>query len=791
MAKQTDHGIGGGLPRYGIRGVLLGFALSVGVVASGFAVKPTSGAAGAAASVGARGAASIVAYKQGSTTTFRLAVPSGSVAGDVLVATLGFGNGGSTKPAMTPPSGWMLASRTDQSLVSAAVYTHVLVAGETAFTWKTTTKVGGEATLAAYFGVDPAQPVVASAGQANGPGSSTTTPSLSTPGASSPVVTGFVGYRTAKKRSTWTPPGGMTELGDVADSDGNHTGSTDVVVQAAAGATGAKKATTSNGQDGSIGVLTVLRPAASTTTTTTTPPTTTTVPPTTTTTTTIPTSGFGPTPVIIDTDLFSDADDVGALATAFGLQVTGEAKVIAIGINTRTSRPAVATNSWKCAASISSFYGSASIPIGTALPNNGTELNTVDFIGPCAKLAPASTPVPASAVSVFRQALAAQPDGSVVIVEAGYAGNLAALLSSPADASSALTGRNLVAKKVKRLTFMGGGYPSRSGENNLEGDPAAAQAVASSWPTPIIWDGYEVGDEIHTGNTISKTHPTSSPVRVAYEAFVGPNNWIYSYDLVAAFNGIRADDPSLSSVGPGTNTISSSGANSFTTGAGQQQYLKLVNTSALTSSIEQLITTLPGSTPPPPSFPQDDFSSNTLAPSSWTTSTSGSSVTAIRDQLEISHPPGGWTRGTLQSAFRFDATGRSVQVQLKRAANGGAGGSTYGETSFILSLDATHQLEFFVAGGSLTAWVDDGSTSTNLTPSWPRYDPNAMQWLRFRASGGSIIWEYAAGVTTPGAWTVLASTPEPFSISSLALVLSAGSNLPTTDTAVFDTVVTT
>ncbi|MGN6693063.1 MAG: nucleoside hydrolase [Aquihabitans sp.] len=772
--------------------LVTGVCVAVLAAASGLSSGPD--AVDAAPAVGARGPASTVAYKQGSTTTFRLAVPSGAVAGDVLVATLGFGNGGSSKPTMTPPPGWALATRTDQATVSAAVYTHVLAAGETAFTWTTATKVGGEGTLAAYYGIDPAQPVASSSGKANAAGASTATPSLSTPTPSSVVVSSFVGYRKAKKRSTWTPPTGMTELADVADTEGTHTGSTDVVVQAAAGTTGSKVAKASNSQDGSVGVLTVLRPASSPTTTTSTPTSTTAAP--TTTTTTAPPTTTGPTPLIIDTDLFSDADDVGALATAFGLQVRGEAKVIAIGINTRTSRPAVAANSWKCAAAVAAFYGSSAVPIGTAMPNNGTELNTVDFVGPCAKLAPSSTSVPTTAVSVFRKALAAQPDGSVVIVEAGYAGNLAALLASPADSTSPLTGQQLVAKKVKRLAFMGGGYPSRSGENNLERDPVAAQAVASSWPTPIIWDGYEVGDEIHTGNTISKTHPSTSPVRVAYEAFVGPNNWIYSYDLVAAFNGIRPNDPSLGLVGPGTNTVTSSGGNSFRTGSGQQYYLKLLDTSALTASIEQLITTLPGSMPTnPPStsgtVPNDTFDGNALASSAWTSSTTGSSVTAVRQQLEISHPPGSWTRGTLQSAFRFDATGRAVQVRLKRAANGGSGGSLYGETSFVLSADATHQVELFVAGGSLTAWVDNGSTSTNLTPSWPRYDATAMQWLRIRESGGTVFFEYAAGSTSPGPWTVLASTPRPFSLTSASLSLTAGSNQTTTDTAVFDDVATT
>ncbi|MDQ6726062.1 MAG: fibronectin type III domain-containing protein, partial [Actinomycetota bacterium] len=92
----------------------------------------------------------------------------------------------------------------------------------------------------------------------------------------------------------------------------------------------------------------------------------------------------GAVPLIVDTDIFSSGDDVGALAEAFGLQLKGEANVIAIGVNTRLTRPAVATNSWKCAAAIAQFYSPNLVPIGTDMPNNGTEVNTVDFVGPCA-----------------------------------------------------------------------------------------------------------------------------------------------------------------------------------------------------------------------------------------------------------------------------------------------------------------------------------------------------------------------------------------------------------------------
>ena len=236
--------------------------------------------------------------------------------------------------------------------------------------------------------------------------------------------------------------------------------------------------------------------------------------------------------------------------------------------------------------------------------------------------------------------------------------------------------------------------------------------------------------------------------------------------------------------------IDSSGANAFTTGSGTQSYLKLLSASSLDASIEQLITTLPGTTTPPPGAgPSDTFDSNVLS-SAWTSSSSGSTVKAANQQLEISHPAGGWTRGSLLSAAPFDATGKAVQVRVKRAANAGQGGSTYGETSVIVSIDGTHQLELFIAGGSLTAWVENGSTSTNLTPSWPRYDATTMAWLRIRESGGTVSFQYSAGTTSPTGWTTLATVAKPFALTGATLTLTAGSNVTSADTAIFDDVST-
>jgi hypothetical protein len=480
----------------------------------------------------------------------------------------------------------------------------------------------------------------------------------------------------------------------------------------------------------------------------------------------------------------------------------------------------------------------------------------------------------------------AQPDGSVVIAEAGYSENLSNLLNSPPDSISSLSGRALIAQKVKSLVIMAGGYPSRNGENNLNGNPAAAQNVANNWPTKIVWSGYEVGDAVHTGNTISTTHPANSPVRVAYEAFVGPKNWIYSYDLTAVYHAVRPSDPLLTEVGPGKNAVNSSGGNVFTSGSGNQYYLRLGNATSLDNAIESLLDTLPSSsvdsTPPvvsgvsvssvsssgavvswstdegsdsqveyglsAPGYgsssvlssaltlshsvslsglasgttyhyrvksrdaagnlavsadfsfttsssvaapgPSDTFDSNSLDPSVWAVTSGGSTVAAASQELEITHPAGGWTKGTLSTVSGFDVTGRSVQVQVKRAANGGLGGSTYGETSVYLWLDSTHYVEFFIASGSLTAFVNRGSGEVNLTPGWPGYSAAAMQWLRFREASGTLYFEYASGASAPGAWSVLASTADPFALTGVKFQIVAGANTSAADTAKFDNIST-
>jgi inosine-uridine nucleoside N-ribohydrolase len=99
--------------------------------------------------------------------------------------------------------------------------------------------------------------------------------------------------------------------------------------------------------------------------------------------------------------------------------------------------------------------------------------------------------------------LAAQPDGSVVMIQVGYSTNLARLLDSGADSISPRNGRDLVRQKVRLLSVMAGNFAESATngqvlakgapEFNLESDVPSAQELFSNWPTPIVASGFEVG----------------------------------------------------------------------------------------------------------------------------------------------------------------------------------------------------------------------------------------------------------------------------------------------------------
>ena len=196
-------------------------------------------------------------------------------------------------------------------------------------------------------------------------------------------------------------------------------------------------------------------------------------------------------PVIFDTDMGNDVDDVMALAMLNSLQRRGHCELLAVTVSKDHELAAPFIDA------INTFYGNPDVPVGTV--RNGATKDEGKFL----KLANATTAdgklifphdlrsgkdVP-EAVGLIRKTLASQPDGSVVMIQVGFFTNLSRLLDSKADATSELTGEELVRKKVRLLSLMAGAFKPIDGnpryaEYNVARDVPAAQSLANRWPTP-------------------------------------------------------------------------------------------------------------------------------------------------------------------------------------------------------------------------------------------------------------------------------------------------------------------
>ncbi len=232
-----------------------------------------------------------------------------------------------------------------------------------------------------------------------------------------------------------------------------------------------------------------------------------------------------PVSVILDADMESDVDDVGALALLHALADLGEARILAVMISAANPHSAA------CADRVNTYYGRGDLPIGNvkgepvarpscpgqAVLRNSRYARQVAEAFPGTLRSGDDAP---DAASLYRRILAEQPDRSVIIVTIGYKSNLRNLLLSEADRHSDRSGMDLVQQKVRRWVCMGGNFRKRQTEANLVWDAPASTYAVEHWPTPIVFSGWEIGAAIHTGSTLADV-PAASPVRRAYELYRG------------------------------------------------------------------------------------------------------------------------------------------------------------------------------------------------------------------------------------------------------------------------------
>jgi inosine-uridine nucleoside N-ribohydrolase len=277
-----------------------------------------------------------------------------------------------------------------------------------------------------------------------------------------------------------------------------------------------------------------------------------------------------PVELIFDTDMGNDVDDVLALGMIHALESRGECRLLAVTITKDEPLAAAFTDA------VNTFYGRPDVPIGIVrggpTPGAGKFLplaaaRTPDGLRYPHDLDAARTP---DAVLLLRETLAGRPDGSVVIAQVGFSTNLARLLDTPPDDVAPLSGRDLAARKVRLVSVMGGAFApidgKRHGEYNLVNDVAAAKKLASQWPTPILWSGYEIG--------LAMPYPAASieqdyrwvahhPLVESYVAYEPPPHARPTWDLTSVLAVVRPDRGYFGMSEPGRVIVEDDGRTRF------------------------------------------------------------------------------------------------------------------------------------------------------------------------------------------------------------------------------------
>lgn len=295
-----------------------------------------------------------------------------------------------------------------------------------------------------------------------------------------------------------------------------------------------------------------------------------------------------PVPLIFDTDIGNDVDDVLALGMIHALVDRGDCKLLAVTITKDNPLAASFTDA------VNTFYGRGNIPIGICKSGVTTAKGKFNVLAekkdngklryPHDLKDPKQIP---SAVSVLRKALAEAKDHSVAIAQVGFSTNLANLLTSPGDKFSSLTGEELVKRKVKLLSIMAGAFEKvpRKGklvehrEYNVVKDIPAAKKLAEGWPTPIIWSGFEIGLSVpypHESIEEDFNYTAHHPLADAYVLYNPPPHDRPTWDLTSVLYAVFPHRGYFDLSEVGTVTVEKDGLTTFEkTAEGKHQYLKL------------------------------------------------------------------------------------------------------------------------------------------------------------------------------------------------------------------------
>jgi inosine-uridine nucleoside N-ribohydrolase len=251
-----------------------------------------------------------------------------------------------------------------------------------------------------------------------------------------------------------------------------------------------------------------------------------------------------PVPIIFDTDMGPDYDDVGAITILHALADKKEATILATIASTKYEGVGPILNIFN------TYFKRPDLPVGVPRGEALTLKDKQHWTDTLLSRYPHRYKLNADfpdAVTLYRKILAQQPDNSVTLVTVGFLTNISNLMQSKADEYSPLSGADLVNKKVMKLVSMAGKFPSGN-EFNVREDAKASRHVFENFKKPVIVSGFEIGAKIKSGlplihNNNIRNSPVKDVFRISIPLDDEDREGRMSWDQTAVLVAIRGEKP--------------------------------------------------------------------------------------------------------------------------------------------------------------------------------------------------------------------------------------------------------
>jgi inosine-uridine nucleoside N-ribohydrolase len=307
-------------------------------------------------------------------------------------------------------------------------------------------------------------------------------------------------------------------------------------------------------------------------------------------------------PLIFDTDIGNDCDDVLALGMIHAFESRGICKLLAVTITKDHELAAPFVDA------VNTFYGRGEIPIGVC--HSGVTSAEAKFLTLATEHDDGKLRYPhdlatgknaPDAVSVLRKTLAAAEDHSVVIAQVGFSTNLVGLLDSKPDAHSPLDGLTLAKQKVRLISIMAGAFTKIRGDSgdlydhqeyNIVQDLPAAKELAKRWPTEIVWSGFEIGLAVaypHQSILQDYSYVPHHPLPEAYTIYQPPPHDRPTWDLTSILYAMLPQRDYFGLSKPGRVEVLENGLTIFHEGDGQRDRYLILNDQQKVRVVEALV----------------------------------------------------------------------------------------------------------------------------------------------------------------------------------------------------------